>query len=108
MKKYIITKHCSEERLARLTYIGTTVGFGENVLLEQYNPKTDHTERLMDNGLLLILDAHGEILITAFLIDFNRAYAMYKANNKDIPVSVKRYFLSNVYKKILSNAKKNC
>ena len=73
MMKYVVTKHCSEERMERLIQIGTTIGFGEKVLIEQYNEKTDHLERLMDNGLLLILDTKGEVLITAFPV-FNLVY----------------------------------
>ena len=101
MTKYVITKHCSEERMERLVTIGTTIGFGEKVLIESYNPTTDHLERLMDNGLLLILDAKGEILVTAFPVSVDRAFAMFKAQDKEFPNSVAKIFLNKMYKRLL-------
>ena len=105
MMKYVVTKHCSEERMERLIQIGTTIGFGEKVLIELYNEETGHLERLMDNGLLLILDAKGEVLITAFPVDVDRAFAMYKAQDKEFPRTVAKIFMNKVYKRFLSNLK---
>jgi hypothetical protein len=100
MQKFIITKHCTEERMERLVNIGMTIGFGEEVLIERYNRETDHVERLMDNGLLLILGSRAEILITAFPVDIDRAFAMYAEANKELPRTVIKYFVSKAYKKM--------
>ena len=107
MQKFIITKHCTEERMERLVNIGMTIGFGEEVLIERYNRETDHVERLMDNGLLLILDSRAEILITAFPVDIDRAFAMYADANKELPRTVIKYFVSKAYKKMRQKIEKS-
>ena len=62
-----ITYHASNERTDRLAIIGATVGFGNEILRERYNPKKESWSCFMDSGVMLILNKNHEKLVTGFI-----------------------------------------
>lgn len=62
-----ITYHASNERTDRLAIIGATVGFGNEILRERYNPKKESWSCFMDSGAMLILNKNHEKLVTGFI-----------------------------------------
>ena len=62
-----ITYHASNERTDRLAIIGATVGFGDEILRERYNPKKESWSCFMDSGVMLILNKNHEKLVTGFI-----------------------------------------
>lgn len=62
-----ITYHASNERTDRLAIIGATVGFGNEILRERYNPKKESWSCFMDSGVMLILNKDHEKLVTGFI-----------------------------------------
>ena len=90
-----MTRHIKEERLDRLTYIAMNVGFG-NVVLEQTRGSDGKRDCLTDTGVLLVKDIVNEVLITAYVIDINKATAMYKnCGFQSVPQSMKRVIIRN-------------
>lgn len=62
-----ITRHVSSDRADRLAIIGATVGFGNEILRERYNPKKKSWSCFMDSGVMLILNKDHEKLVTGFI-----------------------------------------
>ena len=75
-QRIAMTYHAREERTDRLTYIAMTVGFG-NVVLTSRRPEEKKIDYLTDTGVLMIKGEDGA-LITAYICDINKAFAIYK------------------------------
>lgn len=71
-----MSKHTKTDRLDRMVYIATTVGFG-NIVLERV--EGDKRECLTDTGVLLIKALQTDFLITAFIVSIDKANALYKS-----------------------------
>lgn len=71
-----MSTHASKDRADRLTYIALNVGFG-NIL---YEFKTDHHSRecITDTGVLLVMAENEDVLITAYVIDIDKAIALFR------------------------------
>lgn len=72
-----MTKHARFERNARLEYIIDTIGMGEPVC--EIESRQGGQRILTNTGIIIVKD--GTTLITAFIADFNQAYAIYKIAN---------------------------
>ena len=71
-----MSAHASNDRADRLTYIALNVGFG-NII---YEFKTDrHTrECITDTGVLLVMAENDDTLITAYVLDMDKAIALFR------------------------------
>lgn len=74
-----MSEHTKTDRLDRMVYIATTVGFG-NVIFERV--EQDKRECLTDTGVLLVKALESDFLITAFIVSIDKANAMYKSAGK--------------------------
>lgn len=89
--------HCREDRLDRLTYIATTIGWGE-VVAERRTE--NRRECLTDTGVVMIKALDRDFLITAYIASIDRAFAIYHdvyGKNAKLPQSL--------YKRICKNKK---
>ena len=88
-----MSEHTKTDRLDRMVYIATTVGFG-NVVFEKV--EEDKRECLTDTGVLLVKALEKDFLITAFIVTLDKASALYKsAGYERMP--------DNLYRKIQKN-----
>lgn len=62
-----ITRHVMVDRADRLSVIGATVGFGNEVLRERYSPEKGSWSCFMDSGAMLIWSKNHERLVTGFI-----------------------------------------
>lgn len=67
IKKNQITRHVRDDRAERLAIIGATVGFGDVVLRERYNPAKESWSCFMDSGAMLIWSKDHLKLVTGFI-----------------------------------------
>ena len=67
IKKNQITRHVRDDRAERLAIIGATVGFGDVVLRERYNPAKESWSCFMDSGAMLIWSKNKKKLVTGFI-----------------------------------------
>lgn len=73
--KLKMTQHCTQDRLDRLVEISMTLGWG-NIILEHYNKDTGHIEALSDTGVLFVVSPNRKTLITAYVVNENKARAI--------------------------------
>ena len=88
--------HAREDRTDRLTYIAMTVGFGA-VVAERVTETT--RECLTDTGVLIIKAREEEFMITAYIADMDKAFAVY-CNAKNcgrMPTYLHQRVLKNAY-----------
>ena len=89
----IMTNHARFERADRLTYIAMTIGFGEPVLEHKEN---GFRQCITNTGVLMIKDAHEDVLITAFVCDMDKAIAIYKKSGYNrIPTKMYKTIVKN-------------
>lgn len=62
-----VSWHISYERADRLAIIGATVGFGDTVLQERYNPQKKSWSCFMDTGAMMIWNESKTKLVTGFV-----------------------------------------
>ena len=91
-----MSRHVQEDRLDRMVYIATTIGFGE-VIFERVN--NDRRECITDTGVFMVRSIVGDILITAYIIGIDKATAIFcrTCGDKRMP--------SYLYETIRKNAK---
>ena len=76
----IISEHCKTDRINRMVYIATTVGFGEVVLEVKCE---DKRECVTDTGVILVKALKEDFLVTAYIGSIDKITSMYKAVGKD-------------------------
>lgn len=76
----IMSEHCKIERLERMVYIATTVGFGDPVF-EVYCE--DKRECVTDTGVILVKSLNEDFLITAYIGSIDKISAMYHGAGYD-------------------------
>ena len=67
IQKNQVSAHIIRDRADRLSLIGATVGFGENVLHERYNPAKESWSCFMDSGAMMIWSKDRSKLVTGFI-----------------------------------------
>lgn len=98
MTKHIdMSKHCVEDRLDRLTYIATKVGFG-NILFEKAS--NGRRECITDTGIILVKALKKEFLITAYIPSLKKVIALYRST-----FGAKKRMPQALYNKIQKNQK---
>ena len=91
-----MSRHVQEDRLDRMVYIATTIGFGE-VIFERVND--DRRECITDTGVFMVKSIVGDTLITAYIIGIDKATAIFRRTCGD------RRMPAHLYETIRKNAK---
>ena len=96
MMKFEMTTHAKVDRLDRLAACIEHLGVGEVVLeVERF----DAVERLTSTGLILIVNAQTNTLITGYAATINQMCGMYKSCGYNrVP--------DRIYKQVVKNSKK--
>lgn len=101
MMKYEMTYHAREERLDRLVKCVELIGVGDIILTaENDNDRTRGIRRqLTSTGLILIVNASSNILITGYMGNMNQVVAVYRENGiQRLP--------NSMYKQVKRNTEK--
>ena len=80
MMKRNITYHISEKRINRAVFIQTTIGIGE-IIKEQRcidNEGRVSWQCLTDTGVIIVLDAKKQVVITLYIAELPKVSAMYQ------------------------------
>lgn len=96
ISKNQVSHHVSHDRADRLALIGATVGFGEIVLRERYNPAKKSWSCFMDSGAMLIWSKDHSKLVTGFIPTKEQVMWTYgghinKAITKLLENAIKKY-----------------
>jgi len=67
IQKNQVSAHIVRDRADRLSLIGATIGFGENVLRERYSPQKESWSCFMDSGAMMIWSKDKSKLVTGFI-----------------------------------------
>lgn len=98
---YKISSHLSNDRAERVAYIGTTVGFGD---IKYVFPIGERYEAITNTGVLIILAADKATIVTMYLMNINKARAIFTANNfESIPPTIKKIIVKNMQSGIWEN-----
>ena len=90
-ERVTISHHLRADRLDRVVYIATTIGYG-NVVFERHSPNTPTVSCLTDTGVLIVKDEEG-MIITMYIAEYKQANYVTHNNTPQ--------WLSNVIKKNL-------
>ena len=90
-EKVTISHHLRADRLDRVAYIATTIGYG-NIVFERHSPSTPTVSCLTDTGVLIVKDEEG-MIITMYIAEYKQANYVTHNNTPQ--------WLSNVIKKNL-------
>ena len=96
MTEMKLTYHAKYERADRIAQILAILGIGEKLI---DFPEADKTYRLMNNGVLFIMDSRTQVVITAYVPNIKKVAAFYRSIGVDhIPP-----YIYNVVKKNMQN-----
>ena len=90
-EKVTISHHLRADRLDRVAYIATTIGYG-NIVFERHSSSTPTVSCLTDTGVLIVKDEEG-MIITMYIAEYKQANYVTHNNTPQ--------WLSNVIKKNL-------
>lgn len=76
MTEMKLTHHARYERADRIAQILAILGIGEKLI---DFPKADKTYRLMNNGVLFIMDSETQVVITAYVPSIKKVAAFYRS-----------------------------
>ena len=79
MEKFIPTKHLTEERMDRVVFIATTIGFGEileNFYVEDNHGK--HYEYVTSTGVIIVKGLDKKTVVTMYIAHHNQIKRLYK------------------------------
>lgn len=96
MTEMKLTYHARYERADRIAQILAILGIGEKLI---DFPEADKTYRLMNNGVLFIMDSKTQVVITAYVPSIKKIAAFYRSIGMEhIPP-----YIYNVVKKNMQN-----
>lgn len=84
MEKFIPTKHLTEERVDRVVFIATTIGFGE--IIEEFlvnDSHGQHYECVTSTGVIIIKGLDKKTVVTMYVARHNQIKRLYK--EREIP-----------------------
>ena len=90
-ERVTISHHLRADRLDRVAYIATTIGYG-NIVFERHSLSTPTISCLTDTGVLIVKDEEG-MIITMYIAEYKQANYVTHNNTPQ--------WLSNVIKKNL-------
>lgn len=76
MTEMKLTHHARYERADRIAQIIATLGIGEKLI---DFPEEDRIYRLMNNGVLFIMDSETQVIITAYVPSIKKVAAFYRS-----------------------------
>ena len=94
MEKFIPTKHLTEDRMDRVVFIATTIGFGE--IMEEFYIEDNHGkhyECVTSTGVIIIKDLSKKVIITMFVGRMAQIKRLY--GDKEIPRNLKAIIKRN-------------
>lgn len=94
MEKFIPTKHLTEDRMDRVVFIATTIGFGE--IVEEFYIEDNHGkhyECVTSTGVIIIKDLSKKVVITMFVGRMAQIKRLY--GDKEIPRNLKAIIKRN-------------
>lgn len=86
MKKINFSKHVTEDRMDRYLFIATHMGFGE-IIYETWDDDKYNYKCITSTGVVLVLSPDKETVITLFLGDYDKIYALMKG---EVPPELKK------------------
>lgn len=98
MEKFIPTKHLTEDRMDRVVFIATTIGFGE--IVEEFYIEDNHGkhyECVTSTGVIIIKDLSKKVIITMFVGRMAQVKRLY--GDREIPKNLKAIVKRNEKKK---------
>lgn len=95
--KLKMTRHCTQDRLDRLVEISMALGWG-NIILEHYNENTGHIEALSDTGVLFVVSPNRKTLITAYVVNENKARTIASCEKYTLPAWLIQKIIKNKVK----------
>ena len=94
MEKFIPTKHLTEDRIDRVVFIATTIGFGE--ILENFYIEDNHGrhyECVTSTGVIIVKGSDKKTVITMYVAHHNQIKRLYK--EREIPRNLKAVIKRN-------------
>ena len=93
MEKFIPTKHLTEDRMDRVVFIATTIGFGE--IMEEFYIEDNHGkhyECVTSTGVIIIKDLSKKVIITMFVGRMAQIKRLYgdKESPRNLKAIIKR------------------
>jgi hypothetical protein len=88
MEKFIPTKHLAEDRMDRVVFIATTIGFGE--ILESFYVDDEHGkhyECVTSTGVIIVKGIDEKTVVTMYIARHNQIKRLYK--DREIPRGLK-------------------
>jgi hypothetical protein len=101
MMKFEMTYHAKEERIDRLVKCVELIGVGDVILTASNEEETRRgvKRQLTSTGLVLIVNAQSNILITGYMGNLNQVVAIYRENGIErMPNSMHKQVKRNVEK----------
>lgn len=93
MERFIPTKHLTEDRMERVVFIATTVGFGE--IIEEFYIEDNHGkhfECVTSTGVIIVKGLDKQTIVTMYVARHNQIKRLYKGREipKGLKVVIKR------------------
>lgn len=88
MEKIIPTRHLTEDRMERVVFIATTIGFGD--IIEEFYVDDDHGkhyECITSTGVIIIKGLDRKTVVTMYVAHRNQIKRLYK--DREIPRGLK-------------------
>lgn len=98
MEKFIPTKHLTEDRMDRVVFIATTIGFGE--IVEEFYIEDNHGkhyECVTSTGVIIVKGLDRKTVITMFIGRMAQVKRLY--GDREIPKNLKVVVKRNEKKK---------
>lgn len=105
MEKIITTRHLTQERMDRVVYIGTTIGFGE-VVEEVLIPERQHYECMTNTGVIIVKGLDKRTIITMYIARVHQLNKLYALAKKPVPMQLKRIVQRNEKRKLMEESEK--
>ena len=98
MEKFIPTKHLTEDRMERIVFIATTIGFGdivEEFYIEDNHGK--HYEYVTSTGVIIVKGLDKKTVVTMFIGRMAQVKRLY--GDREIPRNLRAVVKRNEKKK---------
>lgn len=99
MEKFIPTKHLTEDRMDRVVFIATTIGFGE--IVEEFYIEDNHGkhyEYVTSTGVIIVKGLDRKTIVTMFIGRMGQVKRLY--GDREIPQKLKMVVKKNEKKKL--------
>lgn len=94
MEKFIPTKHLTEDRMDRVVFIATTIGFGE--IMEEFYIEDNHGkhyECVTSTGVIIVKGLDKKTVVTMYVARHNQIKRLYE--EREIPRNLRAIIKRN-------------